>query len=56
MDTFSHIVIGFGIGALAQMDPAVSSNQTLSQAVILGVVIGSNAPDFDIIYRLKRKR
>ncbi|MEH7375189.1 metal-dependent hydrolase [Neobacillus drentensis] len=55
MDTFSHIVIGFGIGALAQIDPAVSSNQTLSQAVMLGVVIGSNAPDFDIIYRLKGK-
>lgn len=55
MDTFSHIVIGFGIGALAQIDPAISSNQTLSQAVMLGAVIGSNAPDFDFIYRLKGK-
>lgn len=55
MDTFSHIVIGFGVGALAQIDPAVSSNQTLSQAVMLGVVIGSNAPDIDFIYRLKGK-
>jgi inner membrane protein len=55
MDTFSHIVIGFGIGALAQIDPAVSSNQTLSQAVMLGAVIGSNAPDFDFIYRFKGK-
>ncbi|MDR7237683.1 metal-dependent hydrolase [Neobacillus drentensis] len=55
MDTFSHIVIGIGIGALAQIDPAVSSNQPLSQAVMLGVVIGSNAPDFDFIYRLKGK-
>ncbi|MEH7306038.1 metal-dependent hydrolase [Neobacillus drentensis] len=55
MDTFSHIIIGLGIGALAQIDPAVSSNQTLSQAVILGAVIGSNAPDFDFLYRLKGK-
>lgn len=53
MDTFSHIVIGLGIGALAQIDPVVSDNQALSQAVILGAVIGSNAPDFDFVYRLK---
>lgn len=55
MDTFSHIVIGLGIGALAQIDPALSNHHTLSQAVLLGAVIGSNAPDFDIIYRLKGK-
>lgn len=55
MDTFSHIIIGLGLGALSQIDPAVSENITLSQAVILGTVIGSNAPDFDIIYRLKGK-
>ncbi len=55
MDTFSHIVIGIGIGALAQMDPAVSTNETLSQAVMVGAVIGSNAPDFDFLYRLRGK-
>jgi inner membrane protein len=55
MDTFSHIVMGLGIGALAQIDPAVSNDPVLSQAVIIGAVIGSNAPDFDLIYRLKGK-
>jgi inner membrane protein len=55
MDSFSHIIMGLGIGALAQIDPTVSDNHTLSQAVILGAVIGSNAPDFDFIYRLKGK-
>ncbi|EKN65928.1 membrane-bound metal-dependent hydrolase [Neobacillus bataviensis LMG 21833] len=55
MDTFSHIVIGLGIGALAQIDPFVSENQTLSQAVLLSTAIGSNAPDFDFIYRLRGK-
>lgn len=55
MDTFSHIVIGLGIGALAQIDPVVSENQTLSNAILIGTVIGSNAPDFDFIYRLKGK-
>ncbi len=55
MDTVSHIVIGLGLGALAQIDPAVSNHQTLTQAVIIGTVIGSNAPDFDFIYRFKGK-
>lgn len=55
MDTFSHIVIGLGIGALAHVDPMISGHHSLSQAVILGTVIGSNAPDFDFIYRLKGK-
>lgn len=55
MDTFSHIFIGLGLGALAQIDPAVSENIQLTQAVVLGTVIGSNAPDFDFIYRFKGK-
>ncbi|WP_223588746.1 metal-dependent hydrolase [Neobacillus bataviensis] len=55
MDTFSHIVMGLGIGALAQIDPVVAENHLLTQAVVLGTVIGSNAPDFDILYRLKGK-
>lgn len=53
MDTVSHIIIGLGLGALAQLDPAVAENDTLSNAIMLGTVIGSNAPDFDFIYRFK---
>ncbi|MDQ0415445.1 MULTISPECIES: metal-dependent hydrolase [Mesobacillus] len=55
VDTFSHIVIGAGLGALATLDPAVSSSETLSQAVLIGTVLGSNAPDFDIVYRFRGK-
>jgi inner membrane protein len=54
MDTTSHIVIGLGLGALAQIDPVVADS-SLSQAVLLGTVIGSNAPDADCIYKLKGK-
>jgi inner membrane protein len=54
MDTTSHIVIGLGLGALAQIDPEVA-NSSWSQAVILGTVIGSNAPDADCAYKLKGK-
>ncbi|WP_045514924.1 metal-dependent hydrolase [Neobacillus niacini] len=55
MDTGSHIMIGFGLGALAQIDPVISNNSALSTAVLIGTVVGSNAPDFDFIYRLKGK-
>lgn len=53
MDTSSHILIGFGLAALAQSDPLVSGSEALTQAVIIGSVVGSNAPDFDILYKLK---
>src|SRR3954471_10536750 len=53
MDTSSHILIGFGLAALAQSDPVVSGSDALTQAVIIGSVVGSNAPDFDILYKLK---
>lgn len=55
MDTTSHIVIGLGLGALAQIDPVVANSSSLSAAVVLGTVIGSNAPDADCIYKLKGK-
>jgi inner membrane protein len=55
MDTVSHIIVGFGLGALAQMDPVVSNDSALSTAVLVGTVVGSNAPDFDFFYRFKGK-
>ncbi|MEH7504789.1 metal-dependent hydrolase [Neobacillus drentensis] len=55
MDTFSHIIMGLGLGALAQIDPFAADHSTLSQAVSLGTVIGSNTPDYDFIYRMKGK-
>jgi inner membrane protein len=55
MDTVSHIIIGFGLGALAQLDPVISNDSSLSTAVLVGTVVGSNAPDFDFFYRFKGK-
>lgn len=55
MDTTSHIVIGFGLGMLAHLDPTVAVSSYASSAVLIGTVIGSNAPDFDYIYNLKGK-
>lgn len=53
MDSASHFVVGIGLAGLAQLDPVVSSDPALSTAVIVGVMIGSQAPDFDTVTRLK---
>ena len=53
MDTSTHIIIGLGLASLAQIDPVISENSALTQAVIIGSIIGSNAPDFDILYKFK---
>ncbi len=53
MDTGSHILIGVTLGGLAYLDPAVAQNSHLAEAVMVSTIIGSNAPDFDTIVRLK---
>lgn len=53
MDTGTHIVMGVAIGGLATLDPAVSSDPTLFNAVLVGAIVGSHAPDFDTVLKLK---
>lgn len=53
MDTSTHVMMGFGLAALSQIDPAISQNEALTQAVLIGTILGSNAPDFDILYKLR---
>ncbi|SDY33855.1 inner membrane protein [Evansella caseinilytica] len=53
MDTGTHVVMGIAIGGLATLDPVVSSSPVMTQAVMVGVIIGSQAPDFDTILKLK---
>jgi len=52
MDTASHVVVGVGLGGLAQLDPVIASSPSLQTAVIIGTIVGSQAPDFDTITRL----
>ena len=52
MDTPTHIMIGFGLASLSQLDPIVAASPTMSNAVLIGSVIGSNAPDFDFVCKL----
>lgn len=53
MDTATHVVMGVGIGGLATMDPVIAENPAALQTVMAAVIIGSQAPDFDTILKLK---
>ncbi len=51
MDTGTHFVMGIGLFALAHLDPMITSHPETTQAVALGTIIGSQAPDLDGLYR-----
>ncbi|WP_078597551.1 metal-dependent hydrolase [Evansella clarkii] len=53
MDTGTHVVMGIAIGGLATLDPVVTSSPAMAQAVMVGAIIGSQAPDFDTVLKLK---
>ncbi|MBM7553843.1 metal-dependent hydrolase [Thalassobacillus pellis] len=53
MDTGTHVVMGVALGGLATLDPVVQSNPALFNAVLIGTMVGSQAPDFDTILKLK---
>src|SRR4051794_33404183 len=53
MDSGTHLVIGFGLAGLAYIDPAVAADPVLSTAVLIGTVIGSQAPDADTLLRFR---
>lgn len=53
MDTGTHVVMGVGIAGLATLDPVVANDPTLFNAVLVGSLIGSQAPDFDTILKLR---
>lgn len=52
MDTSTHIAMGFGLAGLSHLDPVIAANPSLANAVLIGTVIGSNAPDFDYAIKL----
>lgn len=53
MDTGTHLAMGVALGGLATIDPAVQADPVLFQAIMIGTVIGSHAPDFDTVLKLK---
>src|SRR5690625_247512 len=53
MDTGTHVVMGVALGGLATIDPVVANDPTLMNAVLVGTIVGSQAPDFDTILKLR---
>ncbi|MBU8908870.1 metal-dependent hydrolase [Desertibacillus haloalkaliphilus] len=53
MDTGTHVVMGIAIGGLATLDPVVANDPIVRQTVMIGAIIGSQAPDFDTILKLR---
>src|SRR5690625_4171995 len=53
MDTGTHVVMGIALGGLATIDPIVANDPTLFNAVLIGTVVGSQAPDFDTVLKFR---
>lgn len=53
MDTGTHVVMGIALGGLATLDPAVSSDPATAQAVMIGAIAGSQAPDLDTVLKFR---
>lgn len=53
MDTGTHLAMGVALGGLATIDPAVQADPALFQAIMIGTLVGSHAPDFDTVLKLR---
>lgn len=53
MDTGTHVVMGLALGGLATLDPAVANSAVTATAVLVGTIVGSQAPDIDTVLKLK---
>ncbi|MDA7026628.1 metal-dependent hydrolase [Bacillus sp. CLL-7-23] len=53
MDTGTHVVMGIALGGIATLDPAVGLDSSMTQAVMIATIAGSQAPDIDTILKLK---
>ena len=53
MDTSTHLLSGLSLAGLSMVDPVIAADDRLLGAVMLGVVLGAQAPDGDMLLRLK---
>ncbi|PYI55894.1 metal-dependent hydrolase [Paenibacillus flagellatus] len=53
MDTGSHLLFGATIAGLACVDPVVAARPELALPLLVATTIGSHAPDFDAVARLR---
>lgn len=53
MDTGTHVVMGVSVAGLATLDPNIANDPTLFNAVFIGAMAGSLAPDFDTVLKFR---
>jgi inner membrane protein len=53
LDTGTHLVVGLGLAGLAYIDPVIAADTNAAAAVLIGTVLGSQAPDADQLLRIK---
>ncbi|WP_088831931.1 metal-dependent hydrolase [Paenibacillus tyrfis] len=53
MDTGSHLLFGATLAGLAMLQPEVAQEPALLHAVLAAALIGSHAPDFDTVARVR---
>jgi inner membrane protein len=53
LDTGTHITMGIALGGLATLDPVAASHPATAQAIMVGAIAGSLAPDLDTILKLQ---
>ncbi|MHC0039098.1 metal-dependent hydrolase [Pseudoneobacillus sp. C159] len=53
MDTGTHVVMGLALGGLATLDPVVAGSSATATSVLIGTIVGSQAPDIDTILKLR---
>lgn len=53
MDTGTHVVMGIALGGLATISPTIANDPLLSTSVMAATIIGSQAPDFDTVLKLR---
>src|SRR3954464_948757 len=45
--------MGIALGGLATLDPVIVSNHMTASSVLIGTIVGSQAPDIDTILKLR---
>lgn len=55
MDTLTHTLVGLGLSKIALIVPQTTTIPETQQALFWASMIGSHAPDFDIVTRFKSK-
>lgn len=53
MDTGTHLVMGIALGGLATLDSQVAAHTSTTTAVMIGTILGSQAPDIDTVLKMR---